>query len=128
MAITKLEHELIAPVSNAGASFKRSSALDLTTSYGGIITFRMDNGATGPTIACSFNILIAHNSTTPTAGGAGTDWKTLASYSGGTAANLVTADSHIIGPEVMGLCVEFTGNTGQAVTVESYFSEIVTPI
>ncbi|MBK6403271.1 MAG: hypothetical protein IPF74_15835 [Rhodocyclaceae bacterium] len=44
--------------------------------------------------------------------------------SAGTTANAVTEQSLEIGPGVMHLEVEFTGNTGQAVTVEAYCSEI----
>jgi hypothetical protein len=102
--------------------------LDLTSKYGGIVTFKMTNGGTGPTVQCVCNILIAHNSTTPSAGSAGTDWKTVASYGGGTTLSLVTEGSHIIDPSVMQLEIEFTGNTGQAVTVEAYFSELTSPI
>jgi len=44
---------------------------------------------------------------------------------GGTTINAVTESGGIVIPAgVMALEVEFTGNTGQAVTVEAYFSEL----
>jgi hypothetical protein len=90
-----------------------------------LLTLKITNGATGPTVQCQANILAAHNSgSTPAAAAAGTDWKTLWSVGGGTTANAITEQSMEVGPGVMHLEVEFTGNTGQAVTVEAYFSEI----
>jgi hypothetical protein len=65
-----------------------------------------------------------HGKGRPLAASAGTDWKTLWSVGGGTTANAITEQSMEVGPGVMHLEVEFTGNTGQAVTVEAYLSEI----
>lgn len=96
----------------------------METTYGGFLTFKITNGGTGPTIQCTCNILVAHNATPPSAGSAGTDWKTMASYGGGTAANQVTEIALPIDPSIMALEIEFTGNTGQAVTVEAYLSEL----
>jgi hypothetical protein len=70
-------------------------------------------------------VLVAHNSgSTPAAASAGSDWKTIWSFGGGTIANAITEQSVEIGPGVMHLEVEFTGNTGQAVTVEASLSEV----
>jgi hypothetical protein len=84
----------------------------------------MTNGGTGPTLQCVCNILVAHNATVPAAGAAGIDWKTIASYGGGTTSNLATEIGMPIDPSIMALEIEFTGNTGQAVTVEAYLSEL----
>ena len=89
---------------------------------------KITNGATGPTVACTANVLIAHNATMPAAASAGVDWKTIASYTGGVGNNAITEPWLEIGPGVMSLEVEFTGNTGQAVTVEAYFSEITNAV
>lgn len=124
MALTKTARTLVASASNAAAGTTRSTPLDMETTYGGLLTLKMTNGGTGPTIQCVCNVLVAHNATPPAAGSAGTDWKTLASYGGGTAANLVTEIAMPIGPSVMALLVEFTGNTAQAVTVEAFLSEL----
>lgn len=120
----KTPRTLVASSSNSAASTTRGT-VDLRTAFGGVLTFKITNGGTGPTVGCSANVLIAHNSgTTPTAASAGTDWKTFASITHVTTANSVGEWSLDIPQGVMHLEVEFTGNTGQAVTVEAYFSEI----
>lgn len=122
--LNKTPRTLVASGSNAAGATTRGT-LDLRTAQGGLLTFKITNGATGPTVQCQANILAAHNSgSTPTAASAGTDWKTLWSVGGGTIANAITEQSMEVGPGVMHLEVEFTGNTGQAVTVEAYLSEI----
>ncbi|WP_300335607.1 hypothetical protein [Accumulibacter sp.] len=98
--------------------------MELLTAFGGILTLKMTNGATGPTLQCSANVLIAHNATQPAAAAAGSDWKTLLSVGNGTASNTVGEYSLNVSSAVMQLEVEFTGNTGQAVTVEAHFSEL----
>lgn len=123
MALTKNARTIVASASNAAAGTTRGR-LDLNAAYGGFLTIKMTNGGTGPTIQCSCNILVAHNTTLPTAAAAGTDWKTIASYGGGTTASAVTEVGMPIDPSIMTLEVEFTGNTGQAVTVEAFFSEL----
>lgn len=129
--LTKTPRTIVANGSNAAGATTRGT-LDLRTAQGGLLTMKIVNGATGPTVQCTCNILAAHNSgATPAAAAAGTDWKTLWSFGGGTAGYLagppivgVTEQSMEVGPGVMHLEVEFTGNTGQAVTVEAYFSEV----
>ncbi len=122
--LTKTPRTLVTNGSNAAGATTRGT-LDLRTAHGGLLTMKIVNGGTGPTVQCQANILAAHNSgSTPTAASAGTDWKTLWSVGGGTIANAITEQSMEVGPGVMHLEVEFTGNTGQAVTVEAYLSEI----
>lgn len=126
--LTKTPRTLVASGSNAAGATTRGT-LDLRTAQGGLLTIKMTNGATGPTVQCQANILAAHNSgATPAAASAGTDWKTLWSVGNGTAANNTTEQSMEVGPGVMHLEVEFTGNTGQAVTVEAYLSEITSAV
>lgn len=113
-----------AATSNAAAATTRG-AVDLRTAMGGILTYKITNGATGPTVQCSANVLVAHNvGATPALASAGTDWKTISSVGGGTTANAISEWSYEVGPGVMHLEVEFKGNTGQAVVVEAYFSEL----
>ena len=124
MALTKTARTLVASVSN-GAGSKTRGRLDMNAVQGGgFLTIKMINGGTGPTVQCTCNILIAHNATLPAAASAGTDWKTIASYGGGTVANYPTEIGIPIDPSIMCLEVEFTGNTLQAVTVEAYLSEL----
>ena len=120
---TKTARTVVASASNAAAATTRGT-LQLASALGGILTFKITNGGTGPTVQCVANVLIAHNSSLPAAASAGTDWKTIFSVGNGVTAGTVGEWSYVIGPEVINLEVEFTGNTGQAVTVEAYFSEI----
>lgn len=121
--LTKTARTVVSSQSNAAGANTRGT-LSLVTAQGGILTMKITNGATGPTIACTGNVLIAHNATTPTAASAGADWKTLWSFTGLTSNNGIVERSIEIGPGVMQLEAEFTGNTAQAVTVEAFFSEI----
>lgn len=109
---------------NAAAGTTRG-VLDLRTAHGGLLTLKITNGATGPTAQCDGRVLVAHNGgATPAAAAAGADWKTLYRFGGGLDANAVTEQSFVVDPAVMHVEVEFTGNTGQGVTVEAFLSEI----
>ena len=82
--LTKTPRTLVASGSNAAGSTTRGT-LDLRTAQGGLLTLKITNGATGPTVQCQANILAAHNSgSTPAAASAGADWKTLWGFGGGT--------------------------------------------
>jgi len=118
MALTKNDTTIIASASNAAGATTRGT-IDLAAVYGGIVTMKITNGATGPTAQCEGRVLISHADTLPTAASAGADWKTIWRFGGGTAASAVTEQSFQFGPEVRHLEVEFTGNTAQAVTVEA---------
>lgn len=122
--LNKAARSIVASGSNAAGSTTRGT-IDLRTAQGGLLTMKITNGATGPTVQCEGRVLVAHNAgVTPAAASAGVDWKTLWRFGGGTTANAITEQSIEIGPGVMHLEVEFTGNTGQAVTVEAFLSEI----
>lgn len=118
MALTKNDTTIIASASNAAGATTRGT-IDLSSAYGGIVTLKITNGATGPTVPCEGRVLISHADTLPTAGPAGADWKTVWRFGGGITASAVTEQSFQFGPEVRHLEVEYTGNTGQAVTVEA---------
>lgn len=123
--LTKTARTLISAGTSNGSGSTTRGTLDLRTKHGGLLTVKLTNGGTGPTVQAVANILVAHNAgATPTAGSAGTDWKTIWSFGGGTTASVVTEQSLDIPPGVMHLEVEVTGNTGQAVTCEAFLSEI----
>lgn len=123
--LTKTPRTLVAAATSNAAGATERGTVDLRTAYGGFLTAKITNGATGPTAQCACNLLVAHTAgATPTAAGAGADWKTVWSFSGGTTANAITEQTWDVPAGVMHLEVEFTGNTGQAVTVEAYFSEV----
>lgn len=122
--LTKTARTVVSSASNSAGSTTRGT-VDLRTALGGLLTMKITNGGTGPTVQCEGRVLVAHNAgSTPTAASAGSDWKTIWVFGGGTTASAVTEQSMEIGPGVMHLEVEFTGNTGQAVTVEAYLSEV----
>lgn len=121
MALAKSKSTIVASTSNAAAGTTRGT-LDVSAAYGGIITMKLTNGGTGPTVQCEGRVLISHEDTLPTAGSAGSDWKTVWRFGGGTTASAVTEQSYQFGPEVRHVEIEFTGNTGQAVTVEAIAS------
>jgi len=127
--LTKTPRTLVASgTSNAAAGVTRA-ALDLQTAQGGLLTLKISNGPTGPTMQALCNILVAHKpGATPLIASAGLEWKTLWSFGGGTTALAVTEQSFEVSPAVMHLEVEFIGNTGQAVTVEAYLSEIINAV
>ena len=127
MAISKTARTLIASVTKTAASNgtpTRSTPLGLQTCYGGLVTAKITNGGTGPTTACECRVLIAHNASTPSAGSAGSDWKTIGKGAGSLVASAIIEYSWYIDEAVMALEVEFDGNTGQDVTIEAYFSEV----
>lgn len=118
MALTKNDTTIIASASNAAGATTRGT-IDLSAVYGGIVTMKITNGATGPTAQCEGRVLISHADTLPAAASAGANWKTIWRFGGGTTNNAITEQSFQFGPEVRHLEIEFTGNTGQAVTVEA---------
>lgn len=116
---------IAAGTSNAAGSSTRGT-LDLRTALGGLLTVKVTNGATGPTIPATINILGAHdNGATPAAGSAGAVWKTIYTVQHNTTNN--AAGEWEFGFSIercpMHLEVEITGNTVQAVTCEAMMSE-----
>lgn len=121
---TKTARTLVAAATSNAAGATTRGTLDIKTTLGGLLTMKITNGGTGPTAQCEGRVLVAHNATLPAAGSAGADWKTVWRFGGGTTASAVTEQAYDVPVGVMGLEVEFTGNTGQAVTVEAYLSEV----
>lgn len=122
MARAKTVQSIVASASNAAAATTRG-AIDVVARDGGIITLKITNGATGPTVPCSAKVMIAHDTgTTPTTAAAGAVWKTAATYVGSVTANVIREFTFEFGPAPMHIQVEFTGNTVQPVTVEAIAS------
>ncbi len=123
MAKTQAATAIVSSAANTAGSTTRGR-LDCTAVDGGIVTFRITNGGTGPTVQCEARILVAHKgSSMPAAAGEGTgdtDWKRVYVLGGGTTNSASTRGVYRFGPEVAYLEVEFTGNTGQSVTVEAH--------
>lgn len=121
MALTKSKSTVVASASNAAGATTRGT-LTVAAKYGGIVTIKITNGGTGPTVQCEGRVLISHEDALPAAAAAGADWKTVWRFGGGTTNSAVTEQSFTFGPEIRHIEVEFTGNTGQAVTVEAIAS------
>ena len=121
MAVTKTGYVLVSSVANTASSTTRGR-LDVSAVDGGEIRWRMTNGGTGPTVQCEARIMVARKqSSMPSAAAEGTGddaWKQIAAYGGGVTASANTRGVFTFGPEVAYLQIEFTGNTGQSVTVE----------
>lgn len=125
--LTKAARTLIAAAtSNTAGSTTEGTVLDMRTTLGGILTAKLTNGATGPSVQAVIQVLVAHNNgTTPAAGAEGTDWKLIYELGGGLAADAVTRIRGLtIDPSVQHLHVRVTGNTGQTVTCEAFLSEL----
>jgi len=128
MAKTQAATAIVSSAANTAGSTTRGR-IDCTAIDGGIITLRMTNGGTGPTVQAVARVLVAHKgSSMPAAaaeGTADTDWKQVYELGGGTTANASTRGVYRFGPEVAYAEVEFTGNTGQSVTVEAHATTYV---
>lgn len=121
MAKTLTAAALVSSASNAAGSTTRGR-LDCSAADGGMIRWRITNGGTGPTAQCEARVLVARKgSAMPSAASEGTgddDWKIVYVQGGGTASSAVTRGAYRFGPEAAYIEIEFSGNTGQAVTVE----------
>ena len=122
---TKAARTLIAAATSNAAGATTRGTVDLRTAFGGLLTVKLTNGGTGPTLQAEARVLVAHNTgSTPTAAGAGADWKTIYVVGNGTSASTVGEWSIPIDQSVMHCEVEITGNTGEAVTCEAFLSEL----
>lgn len=114
---------IITSAANAAGAAVRGR-LDCSAVDGGIVTIRLTTGATGPTIQATGRVLVAHKGASmPAAAGEGTadaDWKQVYEIGSGTAASASARGVYRFGPEVAYIEVEFSGNTGQSVTVEAH--------
>lgn len=121
MAKTMTAAVLVSSTSNAAGATTRGR-LDCSSAEGGEIRWRITNGATGPTVQCEARVLVAQKGASmPAAAAEGTgdaDWKQRYVQGGGTTNSASTRGAYRFGPEVAYIEIEFTGNTGQAVTVE----------
>ena len=123
--LTKAPRTLIADGTSNAAGATTRGVVDLRTAQGGLLTIKTNNtGTLG--VQAEVRILIAHNAgATPAAGSAGADWKTVYVWGTGVVSGVTNEFPPFrVGPEVMHLEVEVTGNTTNAVTCEAFLSEI----
>lgn len=105
------------------ASSTIRAARDMRTKRGGLMTFKVTNGATGPTTPTVFNVMVAHDSgSTPATGAAGSVWKTIWSFSGSTANSAVVEPPPLVLPPCCHVQVEIVGGN-QATTVEAHITD-----
>jgi hypothetical protein len=117
MAATKTSRTILASVSNGAGASVNGAELDLSTKYGALIVGRITNGGTGPTIGCDFVVYV---------GDATGVKREFSRQTAPTTLGVVTDFVVEIPPSAMFVNVTFTGNTGQAVTVECYGQELTT--
>lgn len=121
---TKVVSNIVSSTSVAAAGTERAT-YDLRTAHGALITAKVTNGGTAPTTSCNCNIYVAHTTgTTPSAGEEGSDWKFYASQSADRVNSGVSRFVYLIPKEALHIQIEFTGHTGQAVTVEAQISVV----
>jgi len=124
MARMKYEQVVVASVSNADGATTRG-AIDLRERDGGIVTIKMQAAAGGTSTPCEARIMVAHTTgTTPATDAAGAVWKTVGIMAGSTQPSLDIERMYEIPPAAKHLQVEFTGNTGDATTVEAIASTV----
>ncbi len=110
MASTHSASTILASISNAAAATKTSSTVNKSTGYDAIITAKVTNGATGPTVACTVTVNVSPD---------GTTFYVWVQGTASTVANAITPFGWDLSPAIMYYNVVFSGNTGQAVTVEA---------
>ncbi len=117
MAVTKTAQTLQSSASNSAGGTTTGTGLDLTTKLGGLLTGKITNGGTGPTVTCSLRIDVSVDNSA---------WKTFRTLAAALGNSVVTEFAVDIPPSVMYVRTVFTGNTAQAVTVEAFLHELTT--
>jgi hypothetical protein len=122
MAKTLTRTALVTSAAKTAATVTRGR-IDVSALDGGILTFRITNGATAPTAQATAKVLVAHKDTAMPAlaaeGVADGDWKQVYEIGGGTTNSASTRGVYRFGPEIAYLEVEFPAHTGNDVTVEA---------
>lgn len=114
MAFTTADVELAASQSNAALATVTGSWVDITGRGGGLVTAKITNGATGPTLGCAFYLDVSPD-----------NGSTIYLEYGYGLADVANNGEYTfavyVPPGVRYLRVRFTGNTGQTVTVQADF-------
>lgn len=117
MASTKTSRTILASVSNAAGATTNGTELDLSTKYGALVCGKITNGGTGPTIGCDMVVYVGESTGTK---------REFSRQTGSVTNSAVTEFVVEIPPSAMFINVTFSGNTGQACTVEAYAQELTT--
>jgi hypothetical protein len=117
MAASKsLSTIIAAATSNGAGSTTTGTVVDLTTKYGALVTIKITNGATAPTIAAQANIYTS---------GDNTNFKLFYTVASDLVNSSVNEWAVPIPAQAMYCRVDITGNTGQAVTAEAFAQVLV---
>ena len=109
MAATKAASTLLVSTSNAAGATTNSSSINLQTSYGATLTGTMTNGGTSPTNPCVATCQVSQDNSV---------WDTWDAVTASTSTTQpATSFAFLVPMHVYYARVQFTGNTGQAVTV-----------
>ena len=122
--VTLTPGTLIAAGTTVAAGTPQRAARTMIGKHGGLLTAKITNGTTGPTVQATVTVYVAHTTgSTPATGAEGADWKTFAVLGGGgTVANAVTPLSIVL-PPCCHVQVEIGGNTAQSVTGEAFITD-----
>lgn len=115
MASTHISGLLQASASNAVGSTTTSGTLDNSVSYGAIITAKATNGGSAPTTPVTATLNVSPD---------GTTWYFWSSQTAGLSASAIYPFSFPVPPECIKAQIVFSGNTGQAVTIEAQFQAL----
>ena len=113
---TKSSVQVQASASNAAGATATSAGQDVTAAFGALVLARIQNGATPPTTPCNFRVEYSRDNTDY--------YNPGVEYQGPDGASETLEFSVRIPPEARFYRTVFTGNTGQAVTVEAEASAI----
>jgi hypothetical protein len=121
MAATKTLATIIAAsTSNSAGSSTTGTTADLRTAYGALVTIKLTNGSTPPTVAAQAQPYLSPDG--------GTTLKKFGPpFVGDLVASSVNEFAVEYPPAAMGANVIVNGNTGQAITCEA-FAEILTGV
>jgi hypothetical protein len=112
MPATKALSTIIAAAtSNAAGGTTTGTAVSLTTAYGALVTIKLTNGGTGPTIAPNAYVMVS---------GDGTNWKQFYKIGGDSVASSINEFAIDIPPAAMNVRVDVKDNTAQAITCEAF--------
>lgn len=111
---TATSRTILTSTSNGAGASTNGTELNLSTALGALVCAKITNGGTGPTVGCDFVVYAGESTGTK---------REINRQTAPTGNSVVTEFAFRVPPEVMFLNVTFTGNTGQAVTVECFAQE-----
>lgn len=120
MALTKVFTTLLAANTSVAAGTLKTApvtgaSIDCGTYYGGELTYKITNGGTAPTIACTVTFQVSHN---------GTSWYDYYNISGNTIAASIVSGAVLLDRGVMFVRAIAHSNETAAVTVEVFLQAI----